>query len=342
MEDDSLGRRCCIHVFIRSRVCLGAAGCSAADCRSHEECTGECENLGETGFLGLPVNPSYGLRGGLGASGAICSSLRLPGLAACLPIAKAALFLAQAVVPACSAQSSPSPAPVRSAGLQAHFELIFQERGRPRQWPKSPPRGRPPLGVGRGPEGPSPDPPGGRGHRVPAPAHRGALPGAGGARTAREAPRLRGRPPAPSPPPPPSPALRAGPRKENVRVWRAEAELRCRSVSGGERGGPPVPGDAGAAVWATARGCEGGRVRAPVSRGTGGLRRGHFGGVTGGTRAPCLSEEAKGARRIHDELEQRLRRDPRDARRALKLLLPENYIQGRSGGRERSGQIHKE
>ncbi|KAI5136948.1 Guanine Nucleotide-Binding Protein G(Q) Subunit Alpha [Manis pentadactyla] len=38
-----------------------------------------------------------------------------------------------------------------------------------------------------------------------------------------------------------------------------------------------------------------------------------------------MSEEAKGARRIDDELERRLRRDPRDARRALKLLLPKLY-----------------
>lgn len=74
----------------------------------------------------LTLKPSFCCYENFPLGGAICSSLRLPGLAACLPIAKAALFLAQAVVPACSAQSSPSPAPVRSAGLQAHFELVFQ------------------------------------------------------------------------------------------------------------------------------------------------------------------------------------------------------------------------
>lgn len=35
----------------------------------------------------------------------------------------------------------------------------------------------------------------------------------------------------------------------------------------------------------------------------------------------CLSEEAKEARRINDEIERQLRRDKRDARRELKLLL---------------------
>ena len=37
--------------------------------------------------------------------------------------------------------------------------------------------------------------------------------------------------------------------------------------------------------------------------------------------ACCLSEEGKEARRINDEIERQLRRDKRDARRELKLLL---------------------
>lgn len=37
--------------------------------------------------------------------------------------------------------------------------------------------------------------------------------------------------------------------------------------------------------------------------------------------ACCLSEEAKEARRINDEIERQLRRDKKDARRELKLLL---------------------
>lgn len=37
--------------------------------------------------------------------------------------------------------------------------------------------------------------------------------------------------------------------------------------------------------------------------------------------ACCLSEEAKESRRINDEIERQLRRDKRDARRELKLLL---------------------
>lgn len=35
----------------------------------------------------------------------------------------------------------------------------------------------------------------------------------------------------------------------------------------------------------------------------------------------CLSEEAKEQKRINDEIERQLRRDRRDARRELKLLL---------------------
>ncbi|CAG08422.1 unnamed protein product [Tetraodon nigroviridis] len=46
--------------------------------------------------------------------------------------------------------------------------------------------------------------------------------------------------------------------------------------------------------------------------------------------ACCLSEEAKEARRINDEIERQLRRDKRDARRELKLLLL-----GKLGGGER-------
>lgn len=37
--------------------------------------------------------------------------------------------------------------------------------------------------------------------------------------------------------------------------------------------------------------------------------------------ACCLSEEAKEARRINDEIERQIRRDKKDARRELKLLL---------------------
>lgn len=37
--------------------------------------------------------------------------------------------------------------------------------------------------------------------------------------------------------------------------------------------------------------------------------------------ACCLTEEAKEARRINNEIERQLRRDERDARRELKLLL---------------------
>lgn len=44
--------------------------------------------------------------------------------------------------------------------------------------------------------------------------------------------------------------------------------------------------------------------------------------------ACCLSEEAKEARRINDEIERQLRRDKRDARRELKLLLLGEYSPG--------------
>ncbi|KAJ8782271.1 hypothetical protein J1605_010250 [Eschrichtius robustus] len=45
--------------------------------------------------------------------------------------------------------------------------------------------------------------------------------------------------------------------------------------------------------------------------------------------ACCLSEEAKEARRINDEIERQLRRDKRDARRELKLLLLGEYSRSR-------------
>lgn len=48
--------------------------------------------------------------------------------------------------------------------------------------------------------------------------------------------------------------------------------------------------------------------------------------------ACCLSEEAKEARRINDEIERQLRRDKRDARRELKLLLLGKLGWGRAAG----------
>ena len=52
--------------------------------------------------------------------------------------------------------------------------------------------------------------------------------------------------------------------------------------------------------------------------------------------ACCLSEEAKEARRINDEIERQLRRDKRDARRELKLLLLGKLdMQAVTRGRER-------
>ena len=47
--------------------------------------------------------------------------------------------------------------------------------------------------------------------------------------------------------------------------------------------------------------------------------------------ACCLSEEAKESKRINAEIEKQLRRDKRDARRELKLLLlgkPARFLQG--------------
>ncbi|RZF40981.1 hypothetical protein LSTR_LSTR006284 [Laodelphax striatellus] len=41
--------------------------------------------------------------------------------------------------------------------------------------------------------------------------------------------------------------------------------------------------------------------------------------------ACCLSEEAKEQKRINQEIERQLRRDKRDARRELKLLLLVSY-----------------
>jgi len=55
--------------------------------------------------------------------------------------------------------------------------------------------------------------------------------------------------------------------------------------------------------------------------------------------ACCLSEEAKEARRINDEIERQLRRDKRDARRELKLLLLGKLGREKPPGR-RGGQ-HK-
>ena len=51
--------------------------------------------------------------------------------------------------------------------------------------------------------------------------------------------------------------------------------------------------------------------------------------------ACCLSEEAKEARRINDEIERQLRRDKRDARRELKLLLLGKLHTGGGTGRGR-------
>lgn len=52
--------------------------------------------------------------------------------------------------------------------------------------------------------------------------------------------------------------------------------------------------------------------------------------------ACCLSEEAKEARRINDEIERQLRRDKRDARRELKLLLLGKLVWEKHGeGEER-------
>lgn len=41
----------------------------------------------------------------------------------------------------------------------------------------------------------------------------------------------------------------------------------------------------------------------------------------------CLSEEAKEQKRINQEIERQLRRDKRDARRELKLLLLGKFTQ---------------
>lgn len=61
-------------------------------------------------------------------------------------------------------------------------------------------------------------------------------------------------------------------------------------------------------------------------QGAGGAAARHFGRMTlESIMACCLSEEAKEARRINDEIERQLRRDKRDARRELKLLLLGEY-----------------
>lgn len=56
--------------------------------------------------------------------------------------------------------------------------------------------------------------------------------------------------------------------------------------------------------------------------------------------ACCLSEEAKEARRINDEIERQLRRDKRDSRRELKLLLLGKLDREEHGGEgeERRGE----
>ena len=48
-------------------------------------------------------------------------------------------------------------------------------------------------------------------------------------------------------------------------------------------------------------------------------RRASAGG--GGAMACCMSEEAQEQKRINQEIEKQLRKDKRDARRELKLLL---------------------
>ena len=58
--------------------------------------------------------------------------------------------------------------------------------------------------------------------------------------------------------------------------------------------------------------------------------------------ACCLSEEAKEARRINDEIERQLRRDKRDARRELKLLLLGKLGGGREGGGRKERERERE
>lgn len=55
--------------------------------------------------------------------------------------------------------------------------------------------------------------------------------------------------------------------------------------------------------------------------------------------ACCLSEEAKEARRINDEIERQLRRDKRDARRELKLLLLGKLGGDKRGEGEQGGKL---
>ena len=50
-------------------------------------------------------------------------------------------------------------------------------------------------------------------------------------------------------------------------------------------------------------------------------RRASDAGGGGGAMACCMSEEAQEQKRINQEIEKQLRKDKRDARRELKLLL---------------------
>jgi len=52
--------------------------------------------------------------------------------------------------------------------------------------------------------------------------------------------------------------------------------------------------------------------------------------------ACCLSEEAKEQKRINQEIERQLRRDKRDARRELKLLLLGKFRRDLSWSRDRA------
>ena len=60
----------------------------------------------------------------------------------------------------------------------------------------------------------------------------------------------------------------------------------------------------------------------------------------GAVRACCLSEEAKEARRINDEIERQLRRDKKDNRREFKLLLLGKLTSGAHPGKPLSNELH--
>ncbi|XFF80436.1 hypothetical protein AB1E18_006655 [Capra hircus] len=136
------------------------------------------------------------------------------------------------------------------------------------------------------------------------------------------------RPPSQRPRPPPAPA-------SLLPAARAASSGRTPGPPGGPgrgrgpRGGSPSSSRtraraAGARRPPLPRGSEGGRVcvRACEQGVPAGLQRRHFERMTlESIMACCLSEEAKEARRINDEIERQLRRDKRDARRELKLLL---------------------